>query len=83
MCVCVCVYMGEGLGFEGLWGWGGGVVVVVVEIKELEDVSSFTQMQLVCALVPIQEKANPCDVYLVIWCCLWVVCQWCVGWGQC
>jgi hypothetical protein len=38
---------------------GGRVVVVVVEIKELEDVSSFSQMQLVCALVPIQKEGKP------------------------
>ncbi len=48
-------------------GLGGGVVVVVVmvvEIKELEDVSSFSQMQLVCALVPIQKKRQTHVTYI-------------------
>lgn len=44
-------------------GVGGGVVVVV-EIKELEDVSSFSQMQLVCALVPIQKKRQTHVTYI-------------------
>ncbi len=48
----------------GLGGGGVVVVVMVVEIKELEDVSSFTQLQLVCALVPIQEKRQTHVTYI-------------------